>query len=172
MCFRSCTRRFLSGATSLIKAFDRFPELQGGNGSALQRELIDAILSDEDGWWAEQLNSLIDCSKATAAWTAADEAKLERMFAHYRTRGVSSEYDNCDTADAYAGFRDELSTLGEKTGAPFTKTIEEIDQRIAELEPEENERGTSASWKGGGTWSDGREDTDQAIREVFDTLLE
>jgi hypothetical protein len=160
-------------ATSVVKAFDEFPQLRANGGAALQRELLDSILHDEDSWWAEQLNSLIDCSKAVSIWTAADDAKLDNALSEYENKGVSDEFDNCNNRHDYDRLRDDLTTLGEKTGVPFPRDIQRIEERLADLEPRYDE-------EGGGGWSprstgatpDGRGDTEEAIREVFGTLLD
>jgi hypothetical protein len=159
-------------ATTLVEAFDEFTELKTGAGVELQRTLLDAILTDPDSWWAEQLNVMIRFSKDVSIWAPSDDSRLQGAVTQYKKRGIDDEYDNCDKIDEYESFRDELRTLGESLGVPFTKTLENIDERIAELERPESE------YRGGGgsgtreSFFDARGDSDTAIREVFGSLLE
>jgi hypothetical protein len=160
-------------ATSLVEAFDAFPALKAGAGAALQRELLNSILADQDSWWAGQLNALIDCSGAVSIWTPADDTKLDKAIAEYRANGLWDEYDNCHNLDDYSRLRDDLSTLGEKLGVPFERDIERIEERMGELEPPyDSERRGGGSVRSMGGVSGGKGDTDEVIREVFGTLLE
>jgi hypothetical protein len=171
---RYCKGGFdMSYATSLVKAFDKLPQLKAGNGVTLQRELLNGILSDEDSWWADQLNTLIDFSREVSIWSDVDDAKLDEAIAQYGKDGVENEYDNCSDASDYERFRDELDSLGQKLGEPFTSHVGRIEQRLTELSPDEDdERYGGSSWRSSGRHSDGADDTDDAIRGVFGSLLD
>ena len=66
-----------------------------------------------------------------------------------------------------------LESLGEKTGTPFAGEVAKIDERIAKLESDEGDRPRSRQWRNPGVATpNGEADTDEAIREVFGTLLE
>ncbi len=164
----------LRDATSLVEAFDEFPELKSAAGAAdLQRTLMDALLMDPDSWWADQLNVLIRFSKDVSIWTPGDESKLQAAVAEYQQRGVDEEYDNCSKIDEYEGFRDDLNTLGENLGLPFTRKLQELEERIGELErPHQEFRGGGDSARTLQQLFDARSDSDAAIRDVFGALLD
>ena len=162
----------VSDATSLAKAFDKFPELKTGGGAALQRRLVDSILT-EGTWWADQLNVLIRFSKDISIWSESDEAKLQAAIERYQKSGVDDEIRNCRDADQLAGLRDDLSTLGDTIGISFEEELQALDEHIAELapRPELEYRDSSGSMRTAST-IDLKSDTDAAIRDVFDTLLD
>jgi hypothetical protein len=161
----------MTEATSLTKAFDKFPELKAGKGAVLQRRLLDAILS-EGTWWADQLNVLIRFSNDISIWSQSDEAKLQAAIEQYQKSGVDDEVRDCRDADQYAGLRDDLSTLGEAIGVSFQEELQKLDERIGELErPEPEYRSASGSMRTAEA-VDLQSDTDAAIRDVFGTLLD
>jgi Novel STAND NTPase 3/Restriction endonuclease len=163
----------MRNARSLIEGFDRYPQLKGGEGAALQRELLDTILNRVDISYADQINVLIECSEKVAIWSTADGAKLEELIAEYRSQGCDEEFDNCQDSLDYGSLRGDLDALGKKTGKPFTNKLQEIDERLAELEPPDDGRTGGGSWKNADApVGDSRADTDDAIREVFGALLE
>jgi hypothetical protein len=134
---------------------------------------MDAILMDPDNWWAEQLNVMIRFSKDVSIWSPSDETRLQAAVTQYKKRGVDDEYDNCDKIEEYEGFRDELTTLGENLGVPFTRSLEKLEERIAELErPEPEYRGGGGSAGTIESPRGARGDSDGAIREVFGALLD
>ena len=163
----------MRNARSLIEAFDHHAQLKAGNGIALQRELLDTILNQVEISYADQINVLIDCSENVAIWSSADDAKLKELIAEYRSQGCDEEFDNCQDSIDYGSLRSDLDALGKKTGKPFTRKLQELDERIAELEPNENSRPGGGSWRNAdAAGGDSRADTDDAIREVFGALLE
>jgi hypothetical protein len=162
----------LRDATSLVEAFDEFPELKAGGGADLQRILLDAILTEPDSWWADQLNVLIRFSKDVSIWLPSDEAKLRVAITQYKNTGIDDEFDNCHGIQEYEGFRDDLIILGENLGTSFTRKLQSLEERLAELDhPEPEYRGRSSSGAAEPNF-DGRSDTDAAIREVFGALLD
>jgi hypothetical protein len=163
----------MRNARSLIEGFDRYPQLKAGDGVALQRELLDTILNRVDISYADQINVLIDCCEKVAIWSPADGAKLKELIAEYRSQGCDEEFDNCQDSIDYGGLRGDLETLGKKTGKPFTGKLQEIDERLAELEPQEDSRPGGGSWRNvDAPVGDSRADTGDAIGEVFGALLE
>jgi Restriction endonuclease len=163
----------LRDATSLVEAFDELSELKSATDAELQRTLLDAILTDPDSWWAEQLNVMIRFSKDVSIWSPDDEMRLQAALTQYKKSGIDDEFDNCRETDDYEAFRDELTTLGENLGVPFTRNLEKIEERLAELErPEPEYRGSARSSGKLESPLDGRADTDAAIRDVFGALLD
>jgi hypothetical protein len=163
----------LSAAISLIKAFDEFQELKKGIGAGLQRNLLDSILVGSDSWWADQLIVMIGFSKESPIWTSSDESTLQAALVHYRKSGVDDEMDNCDGTDDCETLRDELTTLGESLGLPFTRELEKLEERIAELERPQPEFGEGDRM--GRSYErtiDAAADSDAAIRDVFGALLD
>jgi len=163
---------YFKDATALIVAFDEHPQLKTGNGAALQRELLDAILDKVSIDRADQINTLIDCSRTLSIWSEADEAKLTNAIGAYRARGCDAECDGCDDADDLERLKGDLTTLGDRTGVHFTMEIGRLDERMAELVAREDDRTGGGSWRGAGTVADGEADADDSIREVFGSLLE
>jgi hypothetical protein len=160
-------------ATTLVEAFDAFTELKAEGGAKLQRELLDSILADQETWWTYQLNAVIDCSREVSIWNTDDESILKQKIAHYMDDGLSDESSNCDGADDYSRLREGLSTLGEKLDVSFDSELNDIEQKLAELEP----RYSSEDYRRGPVNSvsrnfDGKESSVEAIREVFATLLD
>lgn len=163
----------MSYATSLVEAFDELPQLKAGRGATLQRELLDGILANEDSLWADQLNTLIQFSKEVSIWSHTDDARLDEAIAQYKKSGLDDEYDSCNGADDYERLRDDLVTLGEHLGISFARYIERIEERLAELLPPDDEGYSGGSWRSAGSsTSDGEANTDDAIRDVFGTLLD
>lgn len=159
--------------TSLVEAFDEFPELKVGVGVELQRTLLDAILGDRNSWWADQLNTLIRFSKDASIWSKSDDAKLEAALEQYREAGVDDEYRSCREMDECEGFREELTALGENLGVPFAAELQKLEERIAELErPQPEYRGDGGSMRALDPVFDPKADSDTAIRDVFGALLD
>lgn len=160
-------------AISLIKGFDEFLELKSGAGAKLQRELLDGVLADPDSWWADQLNVLIRFSKENPSWSPADDAVLQAAVIRYRASGVDDELRSCSDIAQYEALRDELTVLGESLGRPFTCEMEDLEERIAELErPEPEYGGGGGDGRSFERISDAAADSDSAIREVFGALLD
>lgn len=164
---------YMRNATALMEAFDDYPHLKSGKGAALQRELLDTVLDRVTVDRAYEINVLIDFSKTLSIWSARDEAKLSEAIEEYRKARCNEEYDSCEDTDDYERLKDELKSLGEKTGTPFAREVAKIDERIAEIVSDEDDRLRSRQWRSPAVATpNGEADTDEAIREVFGTLLE
>jgi hypothetical protein len=163
----------LRNAISLVEAFDENYELKSSAGAKLQRTLLDAILADPDSWWADQLNVMIRFSREASIWSPNDETKLDAALTQYKESGINDEFGNCTNVRDYDAFRDDLSALGDSLGVPFTRQLERIEQRIADRPEPDYSGGGSGYFKSKlDNLRDGRADSDAAIRDVFDALLD
>lgn len=130
------------------------------------------ILEHEVGTRAGDLNLLIDLSKELSIWSEDGNKKLNAAIQNYARGGLEDEYENCSDADEYEQLREELGTLGEQLKVAFDRYVDRIEQRLVELGPADDENRDWGGWRRSDNSSGGELDTDDAIRDVFGTLLD
>ena len=164
-----------SYAASLVLSLDDLRWVQSNGGQKLQRDLLTATLADLSGVHSQNLGSLLDCEEKARCWTPTDSALLRSAIAEYREDGIDAEIHGCDDEDQLQGLRDDLESLAERLKVSFKTKIESIDEKLAELP--EKPRPTAGSGfasrpNGVDPIEDDDDDSDDALRTLFGTLLE
>ena len=138
---------------------------------AMYDKLLDGLLAGLRFALADDWLVLLAFTPKALEWSAANESSLRTALAEYQAQGIRDERLDCTSVDEKTQLRNSLDELNKQFGLDFGRTIERLDEDIAEEEDEEESPSVDSWTPSRGTKVESRPVTDEDVCDLFGTLI-
>lgn len=156
----------------LLNSFNDNKWVQENGGYRIYRALLDGFLDGLELAHGTEWDNILKFPESAMEWKDADEALLSAAIERYRTHGVDSDIDGCNSFDEIVELKEALEGLETKFGFDFSREVRRLDSDISERGEPSDELMESGRAANSGGVTDREFVSDDDIRQMFGTLSE